>query len=75
MNKSCLLKIKLDKYYKMSCELNRMGYKQQFNLIDNLFRINFLNKQTNLHYNERERIQTDSSSRNKIPLKRGPFFY
>jgi len=64
ISKSCLLKIKTGKYYKMYTELHKMGYKQLFHLIDNLFRINYIHKQT-YHRDQPQRIHTEKEIKKK----------
>lgn len=59
-NRVCLLRIKLGKYYKVSQELNAIGEKLLFNLIDNLFRINYIKKEATLHQQVRNRLQTET---------------
>lgn len=49
ITKVCLLRISLRKYYKLSIELNSVGEKRLFNLIDNLFKINYLKKNAVVH--------------------------
>lgn len=74
MSRVCLLRIKLKKYYKMSSELYSIGYKNMFNLIDNLFRINYHKKQTLHQGNKKDRLQTEILlSRNRRPSSQ--FFY
>ena len=60
LGKVCLLMIRPQKYYKISNELGAIGNKGLFNLIDNLFKINYIKKQTVYHSNGRERINTEN---------------
>ena len=58
-SKVCILRISLRKFYKVSMEMGSIGEKRLFNLIDNLFKINYLKKNALLNQQLKERLQTE----------------
>lgn len=56
----------------MCIELNMIGEKRLFTLIDNLFKVNYLKKKAILHQKFKERLKTEILGSLK---KRGNSFY